>query len=75
MHWKEAVIMTIPEIKSLDREMLTAAEIALIIGTDPNLIRFQAHENPEALGFPVIVIKSRVKIPRIPFLRFIGIED
>lgn len=67
--------MTIPEIKSLDREMLTAAEVALIIGTDPNLIRHQAHEKPEALGFPVIVIKSRVKIPRIPFLRFIGIED
>jgi hypothetical protein len=67
--------MTIPEIKSLNREMLTAVEVASIVGADPHLIRHQAHENPEALGFPVIVMKSRVKIPRIPFLRFIGIED
>jgi hypothetical protein len=67
--------MTIEEIKLLDREMLLAAEVAPILNTDPNLIRHQAHENPEALGFPVIVMKSRVKIPRIPFLRFIGIEE
>jgi len=67
--------MTIEDIKSLDREMLIAAEVAPILGTDPNLIRHQAHKNPEALGFPVIVMKSRVKIPRIPFLRFIGVID
>ena len=67
--------MTIPEIKALDKEMLTAVDIAPIIGADPHLIRHQAHEKPEALGFPVIVVKSRVKIPRIPFLRFIGIEE
>lgn len=67
--------MTIKEIRSLDREMLTAVEVAPIIGADPHLIRYQAHEKPEALGFPVIVVRSRVKIPRIPFLRFIGVED
>ena len=67
--------MTIPEIKALDREMLTAAEVAPILNTNPNLIRWQAHENPEALGFPVIVMKSRVKIPRIPFLKFLGVDD
>jgi len=67
--------MTIQEIKSLDKDILTAADIAPIINSDPHYIRIQAHENPEALGFPVIVIRSWVKIPRIPFLRFMGEWD
>lgn len=67
--------MTIQEIKSLDREMLIASEVAPILETDPNLIRHQAHENPALLGFPVVVMGTRVKIPRIPFLRFMGVEE
>lgn len=27
------------------------------------------------LGFPVIVIGNRVRIPRIPFLRFLGLDE
>jgi hypothetical protein len=62
--------MTIAEIKALDSEFLTASQVAKLLGTDPNSLRWQARENPYALGFPVIVIKSRVKIPRLPFIRF-----
>lgn len=67
--------MTIPEIKAYGEDTLTAAQIAPVVNADPNLIRGQAHENPAALGFPVIVMGTRVKIPRIPFLRFMGYEE
>ena len=46
------------------------ADIADYLGTDPNTIRIQAHENAKMLGFPVIVLGSRVKIPKEGFIRF-----
>lgn len=58
------------EIEAMDSFILTAAQVAPIIGSDPNSLRFQAHERPETLGFPVTVIKRRVKIPRIPFIKY-----
>lgn len=62
--------MTLDEIKSSDKHFLLASEVAEILGTNPNTVRLQAHCAPEMLGFPVIVMGSRVKIPRIPFLNF-----
>lgn len=68
--------MTLNEIKSLDREYLTPAEVASVLGCDPQGIRVFAKQNPQGLGFPTCVVGSRVKIPRRPFLRFMtGEED
>lgn len=67
--------MTIDEIKTCDREFLTPAQVAPLLCCDPQDIRVCAKQCPERLGFPVIVIKSRTKIPRIPFLRYIGADD
>lgn len=64
--------MTISEIKASDKIFLTPAEIAEVLGTNPQAIRIQARVMPEALGFPVSVIGSRVKIPRKPFLVYMG---
>lgn len=64
--------MTIPEIKSSDKVFLTSKDIAPLLQCDPYDINLQAHEDQSKLGFQVIVIGSRVKIPRIPFLKFIG---
>jgi hypothetical protein len=66
--------MTIDEIKTCDREFLTPAQVAPLLGCDAQDVRVQAKIAPERLGFPVIIIKSRTKIPRIPFLRFMGID-
>ena len=41
-----------------------------MLGADRANIHYQAVTDPAALGFPVVVIKSRVKIPKLPFLRF-----
>lgn len=62
--------MTLDEVKKLDRNYLIATEIAEILEINPNLIRYQAKDDPTKLGFPVVVAKSRVKIPRIPFIKF-----
>lgn len=64
--------MTLDEIKASDKSVLTPAEVAEVLGRDAQDVRIQARLAPEKLGFPVIIIKSRTKIPRVPFLRFMG---
>lgn len=67
--------MTIAEIQAADVPFLTPAEIAEVLGCDPHAIRLAARDNPEQLGFPVTRVGKRTKIPRIPFLRFMGYEE
>lgn len=64
--------MTVAEIKQSDAVFLMPADIAPILGCDPNWLRRAAHDRPELIGFPVSVIGSRTRIPRKPFLKFIG---
>lgn len=67
--------MNISDARTSTAAMLIPADVAPILGCDPQWIRDTARENPDALGFPVLVVGSRVKIPRIPFLRYLGYEE
>lgn len=58
------------ELKRLDSVFITAAQAAPVIGCDPALIRWQAHNDPQKLGFPVTVLKQEVRIPRLPLIEF-----
>lgn len=69
--------MTLNEIKTSDKVMLTPADVAEALGVDAQGIRVMAREQPERLGFPVTVVGRGghgVRIPRVPFLRFMGYE-
>lgn len=66
------MIMTLEEMRMSDATFLTPAQVAKVIGCDPHLIRLQARSCPEKLGFPVVVIASRTKIPRRKFLEWLG---
>lgn len=61
--------MTLDEIRNYPKEYLTPAQVAPILGCDPQALRVWARECPEALGFPVIVFPHRTKIPKAAFLR------
>ncbi|MDO4564814.1 MAG: hypothetical protein Q4C04_04300 [Clostridia bacterium] len=62
---------TLAEIKASDKEFLFADDIADYLEVAPHSIRCQAQTAPHKLGFPVIVVGTRVKIPRLGFIRFI----
>ena len=66
--------MTLEEIRASEKLLLTPEEIAPVIGAHAQSIRAAAREKPELLGFPVTVVGTRTRIPRKPFLRFLGEE-
>ena len=63
--------MTLDEIRTSDKPFLIATDISDILGCDPHNIRLMAKQRPELLGFPVCVVGTRVKIPRVPFIQFL----
>lgn len=63
---------TMDDIQKLNTDTITPAQAAPILHVDPQHIRLAARREPELLGFPVIIIGSRVKIPRIPFIEAIA---
>lgn len=68
---RKANKMTLDEIRNSTKEVLTPADIADVLNADPQDIRVQAKRNPERLGFNVAVIGSRVKVPRLAFIRWV----
>ncbi len=64
--------MTIEEIKASTDATVCIYEIAKIIGIDANALMAQAREDQKKLSFPVIVAFKSVRVPRIPFLKFLG---
>lgn len=66
---------TLEDLEALPGEVLTCQQIAPILGADPGTIHAQAMEAPYMLGFPVIVMKSRVKVPKRAFCAFMRGEN
>lgn len=67
--------LTMAEIESLSDEVLTCVQVSKVLKSDPAALHKQAVTNPMTLGFPVIVHGTRVKIPRIPFIKFMRGEQ
>ena len=66
---------TLPELAAkTDREWFSADEICSVLNTNPHTLRTTARQRPELLGFPSIVSGNRVRFPRIPFLRHMGVN-
>lgn len=65
-------IMTLDEIKTSTKLFLTPADVAPVLGSDPHTVRCTARQRPDLLGFEFAFTGNRMKIPRIPFLRWLG---
>lgn len=63
-------VRTLEQIEAMPTEVLTCADVAHILGANPETIRQQARERPELLGFRTIIAGNRVKIPKRAFVRF-----
>lgn len=61
----------IDRIRKMDSPTITPAIAADALGCDAHAIRIMARTDPQALGFPVMRVGNRTKIPRLPFIRFL----
>lgn len=59
--------MTKQELRAMQVDFYTAADIAPIIKIDPRCIRNMARTEPETLGFETICWGKRVRIPKRAF--------
>lgn len=62
--------ITLQDLREMDVETITPAMAAQVIGCDPNYIRVAARQDKSLLGFNVIRIGCRVKIPRLAFISY-----
>ena len=63
-------MLTLKDIENMDRSTLTPAIVSSYLGCDQQTLRLQARQRPDLLGFPVVCVGTRVKIPKEPFLAF-----
>ena len=66
--------LTLSELAEMDCNMLTPAQVASVTGSSPYYISImaQTQEGRDGLGFPVMRVGRNTKIPRIPFLLYMG---
>lgn len=65
--------MTLDEVINSDKEFLTPTDIAPILHCHPHAIN-QAKKNG-TLEFKAIFIGKNLKIPRIPFLHYMEVQE
>ena len=63
--------MTLEELKLSEKETISDAVAGKVLGVAPQIIRVQARQNKDALGFPVILLGRNVRIPRRSFIAFV----
>ena len=66
---------TLQEIENCGKNMLVPTDVAEYLGCEPHSINRAAKDAPGLLGFPVIVMGNRVRIPREGFVRYMRGED
>lgn len=63
--------MTIDEIRASTKDMLTPSDVAPILKCNPYSLNIAARADIKALGFPASLIGTRLRIPRVGFLRWL----
>ena len=61
--------MTLDKLEALPKEVLTPADIAPILGCAPYTINVATRNGNNPFPFPIIRIGSRVRIPKMPFVK------
>lgn len=65
---------TLAELEASEKLFFTPGDVCGVLGCDPQTIRVTARQRPDLLGFEFTFIGNRMKIPKIPFLRFLGVS-
>lgn len=61
--------MTLDDVERIPKDFLTVTDIAPFLHSSPNDLRVQAWERPDMLGFPIVIVRRRIKIPKALFVQ------
>lgn len=61
--------MTLSELEKLDKEVLVPKDIAPILGCTPYSINVATQNGNNPFPFPIIRMGTRVRIPKMPFIK------
>ncbi len=64
-----AKYLTLEEIEALPKDMLVPTDIAKYLGCSPYSINVATQDGKNPFPFPIIRMGTRVRIPKIPFLK------
>lgn len=67
--------MTLEEIRQSKKDMLSPCDVAEVLHCDPHGLRVMSKDHPEMIRFPFIRVGNRMKIPRLGFLLFMGVQN
>ena len=67
--------MTLDEIRATKKPFLTPEDVAEAMGIASQSLRDQVTRDASKVGFPVVRVGTRTKIPREAFLKFIAGES
>lgn len=62
-------MITLEEIEALPKDMLVPADIAQYLGCQPYTINVATKDGKNPFPFPIIRMGTRVRIPKIPFIK------
>ena len=65
---------TLADLCLSQKPFLTPDDVSGVLGSNPQTIRVTARQRPDLIGYEFTFVGNRMKIPRIPFLRFMGIN-
>lgn len=65
---------TIDDLIKSDKAFFTPGDVCGVLGSNPQTIRVTARQRPDLIGFEYTFVGNRMKIPRVPFLRFMGVD-
>ena len=67
--------MTVEDLKKMKEPVISGTMAAKVLGMDSSRLIGYAREHPERIQFPFQISGNRLKIPRIPFLRWLGEDE
>lgn len=65
---------TLEQLINSDKAAFSPGDVAGVLGCDPHTLSLTARQKPERIRFPFYFSGNRMKIPKVTFLRFLGIE-
>lgn len=71
VHPKGVSEVTLTEIEQSGKDFLAPADVAPVLGVHPYSLNCQAREDISKLGFPAMMVGTRVRIPRLGFLHWV----